>query len=332
MAAEREALRASEESYRIREALSPAMLWEADAQGRVVSASPALKEISAAYCRDLALGVHEDDADATREAWARAQRSGEPFQVHHRIATPDGLRWFRARAFPHRDARGRVLKWYGATEDVHDQRTAEEGRALLMREVDHRARNVLMVVQALVNLTRSDDVKSYAQAVQARIQALARTHGLLSQTRWTGVDVRQLLQAELAAYAGHVTLDGPEAVLAPVAVQPVGLLIHELAVNAAKYGALSTGAGTVAVRWRAASGSLELEWCERGGPELSGEPPGKGFGSRLMKATLADHRGRVAFDWAREGLTARFTLHDAVVSTAEPKHADENAEAYALSA
>jgi two-component sensor histidine kinase len=325
---EREALRASEENYRMREALSPTMLWEADGEGRVVSASPALRAIAPAFCDDPGLGAWGDDAEATREAWARARRSGAPLVVHHRIATPDGLRWFRSRAFPHRDRHGRVLKWYGASEDVHDQRTAEEGRALLMREVDHRARNVLMVVQALVNLTRSDDVKSYARAVQDRIQALARTHGLLSQTGWTGVEIRQLLQAELAAFAGHVHLDGPEAVLAPVAVQPVGLLIHELAVNAAKYGALSRPCGSVAVRWRTTSSSIEFEWTERGGPELAGEPERKGFGSRLITATLADHRGQVAFDWAPDGLTARFTLHDAVSSAGDANPAHQG-EAYA---
>jgi two-component sensor histidine kinase len=171
------------------------------------------------------------------------------------------------------------------------------------------------VVQAVLRLTRADDPKAFARAVEGRVTALARAQTLLSKDRWAGADLRAILAEELAAYrptggstapgGGQVTLDGPPVLLAPGAAQPLAMALHELATNAAKYGALSTPNGRVGVSWRLdpATGALKLRWTERGGPPVAGPPARRGFGSRVVEETLRRQLGGdERRTWAPEGL------------------------------
>nr|WP_264185243.1 PAS domain S-box protein [Roseicella aerolata] len=212
---------------------------------------------------------------------------------------------------PLRDAAGRITHLIPSAVDITARKRSEEAKLLLAREVDHRAKNALAVVQSVLMLTRTEDPAAFKQAVTGRIAAMARAHTLLARERWHGADLRAVLAEELAAYRGAggldsaVQLDGPQVGLAPDAVQPVAMVIHELATNAAKYGALSVADGRVSVTWSrdAASGGLELVWREQGGPPVAAPPARRGFGTSLIESTVMRQlQGRLDMVWAEEGL------------------------------
>ncbi|MBI5941256.1 MAG: PAS domain S-box protein [Caulobacterales bacterium] len=195
--------------------------------------------------------------------------------------------------------------------DITERRANEEARLLLAREVDHRAKNALAVVQALVSLTRAPTKEEFVVAVRGRVAALARAHTLLSRNRWEGADLARVITDETEAYRrpGQVRIDGPPVSLAPDAVQPISLLVHELATNAVKYGALSVEQGRVEVAWRTTPDhELELTWVEAGGPAVS-VPVGKGFGSTLVsEVTTRQLGGRMDVDWNANGMSLRVLL------------------------
>ena len=198
---------------------------------------------------------------------ARARRSGDPAQCAVRLRANPGTapRWIELRA--QATAGLGCPTWHGVIADITERRLVEEQQRLLLREVDHRAKNTLAVVQALLRLTRTEDAVSFLPRVEARIAALARAHTLLAQARWQGVGLRRLLEAELGRHAAPSTvlkLAGPPVMLAAVATQPLAMVLHELASNAARYGALAQPGGTLTVGWSVApAGWLELVWEER---------------------------------------------------------------------
>ena len=195
--------------------------------------------------------------------------------------------------------------------DTTEREANEAARDLLAREIDHRARNALAVVQAVVAMTRASTMKEFVEAVGGRISALGRAHSLLAQNRWEGADLVQLVADETEARQrpGQVHIRGPSVVLAASAVQSVSLLIHELATNAVKYGSLSTERGKVEVQWRfLPSQELELTWTESGGPPVQ-EPTSKGLGSTLLQqVTTKQLGGSIALHWPRGGLRLVTTL------------------------
>jgi PAS domain S-box-containing protein len=206
-----------------------------------------------------------------------------------------------------RGGSGELVAVVSSGEDITESRAAEQRQRLLTREVDHRAKNALAVVQSIVRLTRAERLEDFAAAVEGRIDAMARAHTLLARERWAGGDLAEMVEAELAPYdeAARVAASGPAARLAPEAVQAVSMVLHELATNAAKYGALSVPGGRVQVAWAASPGSgLDLSWTEEGGPALPpGPPKRRGFGSRMIDATMAGQLGgTVRFDWRTAGL------------------------------
>ena len=195
--------------------------------------------------------------------------------------------------------------------DITERKANEEARILLSREVDHRAKNALAVVQSLVSLTQAPTKEEFLKAVRGRVSALGRAHSLLAQNRWEGADLAGIIAEETAPYqmAGQVHIEGPPVVLAASAVQPVSLVIHELATNAAKYGALSVGPGRVDVRWRILPDqTLEVRWMEAGGPPVQ-PPTVKGFGSTLVRE-LASHqlRGQLNINWHIDGMQLSVVL------------------------
>lgn len=183
---------------------------------------------------------------------------------------------------------------------------SERRTRLLAAEVDHRAKNLMAVIQSLMRMTKAKRIEDYVSALQDRISSLARTHSLLSDSEWEGADLMRLLSEELAPYAGldspRVRLHGPAVVMDLQGAQLMGMVFHELATNAAKYGALSSPEGRVEIGWHVADGRLYLEWKEIGGPPVR-KPPAQGFGTRLITRSLDDQlRGEVRFDWRQEGL------------------------------
>jgi PAS domain S-box-containing protein len=260
--------------------------------------------------------AHADDRAALRAVIARAVETGE-YEAEFRIQRRgrDGAeetRWIigRGRRMPGpAGGRGVML---GMHVDITARKQAEMRQLLLIREVDHRAKNALAVVQAVLRLTRAPDQQGFVRAVEGRVAALARAQTLLANSRWSGADLRALLDGELAPFLTSgplgpgVTLEGPPVLLAPVITQPVSMIIHELATNAVKHGALSTAGGQVAVRWSLADRAgtwLDLLWQEAGGPSLAGPPSCLGFGSRVLQTVVQDQLGgRIAMEWKADGL------------------------------
>jgi two-component sensor histidine kinase len=211
--------------------------------------------------------------------------------------------------------------WVATYADVSERRAADERQALLMRELDHRAKNALAVVQAALRLTPKDDAETYARAVGGRVAALARAHTLLAMGQWSGAELRDLAWGELAPFLGstagdkrpqpRAALDGPDVTLVTGAAQAFSMALHELATNATKHGALSTPEGRVSVFWEVdgEAGLLRLLWTESGGPPLMASPTRRGFGSRLLEATLKDQLGgKLARDWRPGGLVCTIEL------------------------
>lgn len=200
-------------------------------------------------------------------------------------------------------------------------RAGEERVRLLAREVDHRAKNALALVQATLRLTPRGNAGDYAAAVEGRVSALARAQTLLAEDRWTGAGLGALLRAELAAFipspgdgAGRrVELEGPPVLLPPAMTQPLAMAVHELATNAVKHGALSAPSGRVHVAWtlaeREAAPTLHLTWTERGGPPIAATPRPSGFGSRVLDSLVRGQLGgRLGRDWERAGLVCRIEV------------------------
>lgn len=210
-------------------------------------------------------------------------------------------------ASPIRDDHSRTIGTIIEVQDITEQKRTEQARELLMREVDHRARNMLAIVQSLVTLTQAPDLAGFRDILLGRVNSLARAQGSLAARNWEGAAVAEVLDKELSAIApaGAYRLEGPAHTLRPDQVQPLGMIIHELATNAAKHGALSRESGRVSLTWRAMPEGLAFEWRETGGPPVQ-PPTARGFGSRLI-ARLGQQLGtEVRMDWAAEGLSVEF--------------------------
>ncbi|TDH61369.1 GAF domain-containing protein [Dankookia rubra] len=241
------------------------------------------------------------------ETYARVIETGEPAHVEYRVAALD--RWFEVLAY--RTEPGRFAALF---LNVTDRKRAEARQALLTREVEHRAKNALAVVQSVLRLTRAEDLPTYVRAVEGRVSALSRAQSLLADDHSGGAELRELLAGELAPFlAGQrVELHGPPVLLPAVAAQPVAMAVHELATNAVKHGALSVPGGRLAVRWEVPDGQpprLRLHWAEAGGPAVTGPPPRRGFGGRVLDGTVRGQLGgTVALDWQATGLVCRLDL------------------------
>ncbi|WP_185829161.1 MASE1 domain-containing protein [Sphingomonas ginkgonis] len=233
------------------------------------------------------------------------------------IALPDGrtrrLRWG---ARPWRCADGKIGGLVLFSEDVTERHAAEQRERLLTTEVDHRAKNLLAVVQSVVQLTRAETMAEFKASVEGRIQALARTHSLLADSRWDGVELTRLIEDELAPYAldTRVSMDGPPLRLLPPAAQSLGLILHELVTNAVKYGVLGVLGGRVAIRWGVGErwgGSDQrfiLLWIESGGRPTQ-EPEHRGFGSTLIQASVRNQlHGAVAYEWGDQGVEIKLDI------------------------
>ncbi len=274
--------------------------------------------------------MHPEDRDRSSVADLVAQ-GGSRFQVEFRIIRPSGeVRWCYGAGIISRDLAGKPVRMNGVTVDITDRKRAEERQVLLAREVDHRAKNTLAVVLSVLRLTRAPTTREFVTAVEGRVHALAATHNLLSSTRWEGADLCKIVEEEMAPYhAAHrqrVITAGPAVVLLPATAQAMALALHELATNAAKYGALSTDTGTLAVSWKTSDDALMLDWVETGGPPTA-EPARLGFGLTIVRSSIeAQFRGGVSYDWRPEGLRCRLSIPAAQIASV-PRLAETPAEA-----
>ena len=215
---------------------------------------------------------------------------------------------------PIRDASGAVAGIFVQGHDVTENVMAADRQKLMIDELNHRVKNTLATVQSIAMQTARShaDPATFAESFQARLLALSHTHDLLTRTHWEGADLRAILEHETAAHGPHrITLNGLAVALEPASALSFGMIFHELATNAAKYGALAGPEGRVLVDWSVADQTrpvLHLTWREIDGPAVS-EPARKGFGSRLIERNVRhDLAGEVKLDYASDGFNAEFSI------------------------
>jgi PAS domain S-box-containing protein len=213
---------------------------------------------------------------------------------------------------PVKDANGKIVGASKIARDITEQKRNQELITTLARDAEHRSKNLLANTLAAVNLSQSSSPEGLKQTIVGRIQALANVCSLFVATRWNGAELSAIATQELAPYSEvhgkRVFIDGPQILLKSDAAQAIAVTLHELATNAAKYGALSTPYGQVCLEWsHAADGQLRLRWLERNGPAVQ-EPTRKGVGGRIIEQMIAQQRGKVRFYWRNDGLVCEIIL------------------------
>jgi PAS domain S-box-containing protein len=210
--------------------------------------------------------------------------------------------------------------------DITERKAHEQYVHLLTREVNHRAKNMLSVVRAIAHQTATKNPEDFVERFSERIQALSASHDLLIRNEWKGVDIEDLVRAQLALFANlidsRIAVRGPRLLLKAASAQAIGLAVHELATNAGKYGALSTNKGRVDIWWQAAADMFTMSWTENDGPPVVA-PTRRGFGSTVID-TMAKHSlgGEVAICYARSGLMWQLTCPAA--NALEPDERERN--------
>ena len=305
-----EDLSAGEERLRLFIEHAPAAMVMLDRQMRYLAVSRRwMKDF---HLRDSIIGQNHYDVfpeipAAWRDAHRRCLDGASESSAGDQLVRSDGSSfWLKRDVRPWRDNQGRIGGLIIAWEDITAARQAEERQRMLMREVLHRTKNLLAVVQSIAAGTFRRSGDPAQEAFLARLHALASAHGLLTDGAGAGAPLEDIARGQLAGFTGTVSIDGPHIFLKPSAAQSFALVIHELATNAAKYGALSSPAGRVDIRWSIrANGEtpkLHFVWQERGGPPVA-EPSHKGFGTVLLEHAVAGIDSAPQIDFARDGLT-----------------------------
>lgn len=226
--------------------------------------------------------------------------------------------WYDIHIEPLRDLSGATIGLTGAAVDVTERKENEQHLRMLMRELTHRSKNLLAVIQAMARQTarHAASIDDFVEIFSARLQALSRSHDLLVQESWHGASLSDMVRSQLGHHIdrenSQVSVEGPNIFLKPEAAQNIGLALHELSTNAAKYGALSVPAGHVTIEWRELPeddpGGIQLTWTESNGPRVN-MPASRGFGSLVIERNLARALdGEVKLDFDASGLTCHVTI------------------------
>ncbi len=280
----------------------PQLIWRSSNKGNWTWASPQWLDFTGqrqmeAQGRGWLAAVHPDDRAAVQAVWEAARPHGLlDVQFRVRRATDGGYVWHRTRSVPGRDEAGRVVEWLGTTTDIQDLKEAQEHQQVLLAELQHRTRNLLAVVQSISRQTlrRSGSLAEFAAEYESRLGALSRVQSLLARANSETIELRHLVEGELAAHgseAERVQVGGPAVQLAATSVQALALALHELATNAVKHGALGQPTGRLEVVWRVEEEEgkrwVALEWRESGVTmPAAGRQARKGYGSELIERAL----------------------------------------------
>jgi PAS domain S-box-containing protein len=322
---EREAaLRESESRLRATHENAAVGIVEVDKEGRFVAVNEARCKLTGHTREELLqrhFGLTTYGPDLSRDVELFAEQVAgkrEAYSVENRFERKDGTSgWVRVSSSAVRDAEGGFLYAVRVLEDITERKQAEDRQKLLIDELNHRVKNTLATVQSLAWQSARHGVspEKAQQRFQDRLLALSRTHNLLNETSWEGASLKEILRTEFEPYAtepGRVQLEGPEIDLPPGPAVVLGMTIHELATNAAKYGALSTDEGQVRVEWRRnlqnGAETLTIDWREAEGPKVE-TPASLGFGSRLIKQTITQElSGTLDFRFAPDGVCCTMTI------------------------
>lgn len=307
--------------------LLPAIVWSADGEGNFDYYNSRWMEVTGVAgpgsLDDWRTVIHDDDVEAVLAAWRRSVAACEPFECEYRLRNADGdWRWTLSRAIPQTASDGAVRRWYGALIDVDEGHRRSEGRDLLARELSHRIKNIFAVVASLISLrvNKHPDAREFASELIAAIRALGRAHDFVRPLEGEKGDSLHGLLAELMApyqdeSGERVRIRGGDCEIGPRAAMPLALVFHELATNAAKYGALSAERGAIEIALDCPDGNdtARVHWRERGGPEVA-EPGEEGFGSRLIRMAVEGQlSGRLERRFAREGLEVDLALKSSTI-------------------
>jgi len=308
----------------------PQLVWRAVGVAEWTWASPQWRAFTGQSLEEsLGLGwleaFHPDDRAAARGAWAEAHtRGGLVFEGRICHAGEGRYRHFHTRAAPVRSAEGRVLEWLGTSTDLDDILSLQARQAVLVGELQHRTRNLMAVMQAVMlrTIKGSQSLQDFQRQIDARMQALARVQGLLSRRdAGTRVAFDLLLREEVSAHVTlnaegngrQVSIEGPADIpLQSSLVQTFGLALHELMTNAVKYGALSTPSGMLRITWeerptgRDGAPRLFVDWRESGVtnmPEPGARPRGSGYGRELIERALPYQLGaKTRYEFTPDGV------------------------------
>jgi PAS domain S-box-containing protein len=296
--------------------------WRYDPRYHVFSGDTRAKEIfgvtaDATPIEEIKKRVHPDDVE---RFWVASETALDPADpkpnaVEFRLQRGDGkVHWAEVHWLAYSEAGGRereTASIVGTVADITERKEREEKVHLLMREVNHRAKNMLSVVDAIAHQTAARNPEHFIERFSERIQSLSANQDLLVRNEWNGVEIEDLVHAQLAHFAGligsRIAVRGPELRLKAASAQAIGLALHELATNAGKYGALSTDRGRVDISWWTAGDTFAISWNERDGPPVSA-PTRRGFGTIVMDAMAGRSvDGKVDLDYPPSGLTWRLS-------------------------
>lgn len=271
---------------------------------------------------------HPEDQPRAWARWRHCLETGEPYEIEYRLRHHSGTwRWTLGRASPLREADGRIVRWLGTCTDIDELKRLESSQALVSQELSHRIKNIFAVVSALIALSARQHpaAAEFARGLRTRIGALARAHEFVrphtetSRPTVGSMTLHAFLAALFSAYVGEdgrpsVEISGDDLGFDDQSATPIALLFHELATNAAKYGALSRPGGKVQLHTEAQGDRFLLDWQEIGGPPVSA-PHSSGFGSSLTRLSVEDQLGgRLERTWSVEGVRVRIDLPAAAMS------------------
>jgi PAS domain S-box-containing protein len=264
---------------------------------------------------------HPDDQDHAWAAWRHSLATGDPYEVEYRLRKWTGeYRWTLGRALPVRDPGGQIVRWIGTCTDIDDVKQAAERNEVLRRELSHRIKNIFAVVGSLISLSarRSPEAVDYAVELQNRIAALGRAHEFVSpqsdpgETAVPNSSLHAILRQILSPYIDaerRIRISGDDTPVDDRGATPIALIFHELATNAAKYGALSMETGVVDITTQLVDGRICTVWQEHGGPVVQGAPEATGFGSKLTKISAEQQLGgSIERHWRPDGLRVEITM------------------------
>jgi two-component sensor histidine kinase len=268
----------------------------------------------------LSANIHPADRDRVRAAFSATRSVEGSYEIDFRILVGDDVRWISARG---RGADAGILDgvMFGIFLDVTGRKQAEEGNELLAGEMSHRVKNLLSIATGLTQLTgrSASSVGHMTGLLTERLTALGRAHDIVrplpgeqGKAALLG-DLLSVLLApydETAAFSGRIRVAVPRMGIGEKAASTLALVIHELATNSVKYGALSCAEGFLDLSSRVEGERIQLIWAETGGPEVIGEAELHGFGSRLIARTVASQlRGELRYDWQETGLVVTIDMH-----------------------
>ncbi len=265
---------------------------------------------------------HKDDQERAWDRWRHSLETGEPYEIEYRLRHHSGeYRWTLGRALPVRDSSGQIIRWIGTCTDIDTAKRDSELTELISRELSHRIKNIFAVIAGLIGISapRKGEAAAYAKEISGRIAALgrahnfARPHGPESAVLQTFGGLHGLLAELMTPYdrtdARQYAITGDDVPVSDRSATPVALLLHELATNAVKYGALSQSEGRVDIKTAVEGEDIIIEWTETGGPPITSAPSSSGFGTELSDVSIVSQLGgTLERNWREEGLAVKLSI------------------------